>query len=344
MEGGEARAQDLPAPVEMVQVGAGEARAGGASAAGLDRPDVVAVAAVADAQHPVPDEEVAVARVAGREHAVEEVHPPPDRLHDVLRGPHPHEVAGRARRHVGREPVEHLEALLHRLAHREPADRVAVEPDGAKAGQRLGAKVRPRPALHDAEEGGGAVPVGGARPVRPPEGAAHGFGRRGPLGRPRGALVEHHHHVGAEVALDLHRPLGVEADRGAVPGRAEVHPFLAHPASQAEDLEPARVGEDRAVPGHHAVQAPVGAHPLGSGAEHQVEGVADDDPGPARPELRGVHRPHGGAGPDRHERGGLHGVAPAEPELAAPGVSVPGEHAEAVRVHPAAGLPDGAGG
>src|SRR6185312_9556043 len=79
--------EELLGVKEMRQVRPAIARAAGAGAPGLDRLVLVAVAGVADVQPPRLGEELAVARVARRHHAVEHVDAGADRLPDVLGGP-----------------------------------------------------------------------------------------------------------------------------------------------------------------------------------------------------------------------------------------------------------------
>jgi hypothetical protein len=121
-------------------------------------------------------------------------------------------------------------------------------------------------------------------------------------------VVELHDHVGAEVALDLHHPLGGEHAPRAVEVAAELHPVLADLAQrlEREHLEAARVGEDRAVPRHEAVQPAELPHQLVGRPQVQVVGVGEDHLRPERAKLRGVERLHRGEGAHGHERGRLH--------------------------------------
>jgi hypothetical protein len=74
----------------------------------------------------------------------------------------------------------------------------------------------------------------------------------------------------------------------AVEVAAERHPFLGDAdertsavlacALQAVDLEPSRVGEKGAAPGHESVEAAQPPHPFVAGSQVQVIGVAEDDP------------------------------------------------------------------
>jgi hypothetical protein len=65
----------------------------------------------------------------------------------------------------------------------------------------------------------------------------------------------------------------------AVDRRAEAHALLVDAAhlGEAEHLEAARIGEDRALPVHEAVQPVVGVDHRRARAQHQVKRVAEDD-------------------------------------------------------------------
>jgi hypothetical protein len=79
---------------------------------------------------------------------------------------------------------------------------------------------------------------------------------RGPVVGDR-TLVERHDDVRPQVLLDVDRFLRREAVLAAVDVGDEGHPIGVDPADarQTEDLEAARIGQDRVVPGHEAVQA-----------------------------------------------------------------------------------------
>src|SRR5207249_10373661 len=72
------------------------------------------------------------------------------------------------------------------------------------------------------------------------------------------ADVEAHRDVGAELALDLRDALRSEPGDRAVVDGAKGHPTLVEPedrVAKREDLEPARVGEDRPFPSGKRVEA-----------------------------------------------------------------------------------------
>ena len=117
-------------------------------------------------------------------------------------------------------------------------------------------------------------------------------------------LVERHRHVGAEQAPGSpSRAPGVRRCCRAVEVRGERHAVVVHASQvgQAEDLEAARIGQDRAVPGHEPMQAAEPRDALRSGAQVEVVGVAEDHLGAGRPQIARGQRLHRGLGADRHE-------------------------------------------
>jgi hypothetical protein len=82
---------------------------------------------------------------------------------------------------------------------------------------------------------------------------------------------------------------GVRNRRSPLIGRGELDAFLDDLAqrAQAEDLEAARIGEDRSVPAHEAMQAAVGGDDLQPRPQPEVEGVAEHDLRAEAPDLSG---------------------------------------------------------
>ena len=124
--------------------------------------------------------------------------------------------------------------------------------------------------------------------------------------RERRALVEGHHDVGAEQPLDLHAALGAQVMERAVDVAAEGDPLLGElpELGQAHHLEAARIGQDRPLPVHEAVQPAEPRHPLGPRPQHQMIGVAEQDVGAGGADALGQHRLDRAGGADRHEGGG----------------------------------------
>ena len=144
---------------------------------------------------------------------------------------------------------------LRRFAHAEPAERVTGEVHRDQFPRAFSAEVEVQPALHDGElrlVGSRVVPLAALGPQdrsrdRGPHLRRVGVGRR--------ALVEYHRDVRAEVLLNLDGSFGREFERGAVDVASELRPVVGdlHLPREAEHLEPAGVGEDRAVPVHELV-------------------------------------------------------------------------------------------
>ena len=122
-------------------------------------------------------------------------------------------------------------------------------------------------------------------------------------GRIRRAFVEHHHDVGIEHALDLHRDLGREEQLVAVDRRRESDAVFADLAqrAEAEHLEAARIGENRPLPAHEAVQPAVRRDDVDARAQPQVKRVAQDDLRADVEQFVGRHRLDRAVGADRHE-------------------------------------------
>src|SRR6201986_1544588 len=92
-----------------------------------------------------------------------------------------------------------------------------------------------------------------------------------------GALVEGHDDVGTQADLGGDGALGTEKVGGAIEVRAEGHPLFADLAqiAQAEDLKAARVGEDRAIPGHELLHAAELADHVNAWAKIEMIGVVE---------------------------------------------------------------------
>ena len=160
----------------------------------------------------------------------------------------------------------------------------------------------------------------------------------------RGALVEDHYHVRAQVTLNLHRLFRAHEHLGTIDRRSEGHALfldLAHGA-QAEYLETTGVGEDRAFPLHEIVQAVVLLDHLGARTQPQVEGVAEDNLGAGGDDIARQHALDGAVGADRHERRGLHGAA-RERQATATGLTVGGQQFKRHTTHSCSSGPRGAG-
>ena len=142
-----------------------------------------------------------------------------------------------------------------------------------------------------------------ARTPRPLGRHAHGlrklFARRGKLH----AHVEHHRDVDPERFFERKHGLGRESMHAAVDVRFERHAVFVELAAllQAEDLEAAGVGEDRAVPRHEAVHAARLDDQLFARAQPQMIGVRQNDLAVRAAHFVRRERLDGRGRADRHE-------------------------------------------
>ncbi len=108
--------------------------------------------------------------------------------------------------------------------------------------------------------------------------------------------------------MDVDCGFGREHMRVAIQVRAEQHAFFRDLAqiAEAEDLEAARIGEDRARPRHEAVQSAEFPDYFVARAEEQVIGVRQDDFGVQLAGQIALHDAFdGGLGADGHEDRGF---------------------------------------
>ena len=121
MQAQQPQAEQLLLVDEVPDVGAREARAGGAGAVLVERARVAGEAGVAEVQPALPGERGAGARDARRQDAVEHVDPALDHLEDALRVADAHEVARPGRR--GSSGA--AQAVVSNIASRGPRRREA---------------------------------------------------------------------------------------------------------------------------------------------------------------------------------------------------------------------------
>jgi hypothetical protein len=313
-----------------------------AAARRIGRRRIIRIPRILDRDRSLPREELPVARVARRQHAIEQVHAARDRRHEVVRRPGPHQVARAIRRQPIRHPLDDVVHDVRRLADRQAADGIGIEADLERALDAAVAQIRKRAALHDAELDlawrrprhrrigarlKGEEPVAAA--PRPAQRALHGrLGLR--VGRrPGDALVEDHRDVGADARLDVDDRFRRERERPAVEVRLEDDAVLRDAAARGEreHLVAARVGEDGPVPADERVQAAERGDALVAGAHVQVIGVGQDDPGAERVDRVERERLDRAARADRHERRRLD-VPVRQAQSSAAGASRSGEDLE----------------
>jgi len=137
----------------MPQIAAAVVEAGVARTALLDRPGVLAVRGVANIDHPGTGEQVRIACMPGRHHTIEHIDAAADRLDDVLRPAHTHEISGLGLRHMRHELLENLLTLRFRFPHCQAADRKAGKSNLLERRQRFQPQFGVYPPLNDAEQG-----------------------------------------------------------------------------------------------------------------------------------------------------------------------------------------------
>jgi hypothetical protein len=118
-------------------------------------------------------------------------------------------------------------------------------------------------------------------------------------------LVERHGHVRAEQRLDLHGTLRREPMRRAVEvgGEGDTVVIDSSQIRQREDLEPARIGQDRPVPAHEPMQPAEPRDPFRRRPQVEVVGVPQDHLRAGGVQVARSQRLHRGLGADRHELG-----------------------------------------
>ena len=258
-----------------------------------------------------------MAGVPGGHDAVEKIHSPSDPFNNIRRRPHPHEVTGLVRRHVGLHRVDDIVHHLSGLPHRQTADGVAV---AVQLGDLLHVphpQVGVGPPLVDAEElllrvdriRQGIQPVMLCHtalqpPGCPLTGGLHVLVGRGVLH----ALIKGHGNVAAQVGLNLHRLLRTHKNAPTVNVGSEGDPLLGDlpQAGQGKDLKAPTVGEHGAVPVHKFVKPAHLADNAVPGAKMEVVGVGQLHLTADLLQVVGGHRPlDGPLGAHVHEHRGL---------------------------------------
>ena len=323
---------------EVAQVPAGVAPADVAGAGGVDGLVLVGVAGGLELEPAGAGERRAVAAEAGLHHAVELVDAGGDgedqrgRVADAHQVPGP--VGGQVRRRRG-QGGEHLVARSPRPTGRRCRTRRSRARPSAGRSRPAGPR-RCRPGRCRTATGPRG---GGRRGPAPAHAAVRSTARRIVVGRARQrrAHVEHHLDVGAESLLHVDRRLRGQAVAGAVVDGAERHAVVVDLRLQREDLEAARVGERQAVPAGEAAEPTEAGDGLGTGAEHEVVRVAEDDLGAERLVVGGAEVLDRAAGADRHEARRAVG-APGRAHHAGAGGPVGGLEVDRQRVHGGARL------
>ncbi len=114
---------------------------------------------------------------------------------------------------------------------------------------------------------------------RPAQRQFHRLARPFLASRKFGAFIKCHHDVRAQPDLRFHGTFRTEKMRRAIQVGAKGHAFLGHLAQfiQTENLETARIGENRARPRHEAIQPAQLADLLDSGPQVKMVGITQED-------------------------------------------------------------------
>ena len=246
--------EDLLLVDEVTDVRAREAPAGGARAVLVERPRVAGEAGVPEVQPARPSECAAGARRAGRQDAVEHVDARArSTLEDPLRVADAHEVARSSAGSSGAAQPTASNSCLAALADREPAERVAVEVERRDLLDRARGAARDRRRPGRCRRRAGRARAARRRCALGPRGrAAHRAARAPRRGESAGGQMSRHIAMSEPSAAWIAAALsGVK--RAAAPSytRAERDAVVVDGedrVAQREDLEAARVGQDRPVP------------------------------------------------------------------------------------------------
>ena len=295
---------------EMVQIGAAVLRVHKGVAAGVYGREVVRPFGVAHVKHALGGEEHGVAAVARGHHAVEHIHAALYGFEDIYRRANAHEIA---RAVGGQNVIHHLYHLVHlfrRLAHGQSADGVALRAEVAHELGTLAAQLGIDATLHDGEECL-AVTVFRFCFMKTLPTAFHPAVRQvealacvGKVCRSRRALVESHHDVRADGALDVHHLLGREEMLAAVDVGAELAALFREFANAGEGkhLKASAVGEHGAVEAVELMQAAGFLNDVQPRSQVEVIGVAEDNLRlDVASEFAQVHAFHAAERPHGHE-------------------------------------------
>ena len=287
---------------------------------------------VAHVENALPREGARRATGTGGHDAIEHVHATRHRAEQIVRRADTHQIARLVGGQRGGGVVERGVHRLLPLAHRETADGVSFEADFGQGVDGLQALIAEHAALHDAEL---AIALtrhkGSARAGGPAHRKLHRIARLLLGGRKRRAFVERHGDGGIKLVLDLRGNLRRQPMLAAVDVRLERDTFLVQLAQpgQGHHLKPAGIRQNRPRPIHHLVQPAQGRHAVGTGAQHQMIGVAQDQLRPGGADRIRHHRLYCARRANWHEnRGGdvaMRSVQRAETRLPVSGVTGPGQ-------------------
>ena len=288
----------------MADIGPGIAIAAGIAATALFQHIVVmGEVGVLHHQTAVPGHGHAVACHPGGIDAVKHVNAPGHALNQMIRGAHPHEVAGLVLGQVSRGILQHLIHEFLGLTYRKSAHSIAGE---VKGRHFLGVpltQVLVHAPLNNAEKPLMGSCHGSLATLGPAQGAL-----RGALGilivrRIRHTFIKGHDNVRAQAHLYLHGHLRREELPGTIQMRAEGHAFLRNfpELPQTKDLKSAAICQDSAIPVHELVQSSCLFHQFHARTQEQVIGVGKYNPRPQVLQFLGRNPLHRSLSAHRHE-------------------------------------------
>ena len=295
------------------------------------------------------NESRAVAGEAGGDRAVEDIQAKRDAGQQVVDLANAQQVLWGLLRQQRRGQRQHAAHLVLVAAERA-ADREAVDGSLGYRLRRFPAQILVDAALHDPEYGLSrralrAVPLQAA--PKPAVGALHRARCVVPIRVIGRALVEDQGDVGSELRLHLHRDLGREEQRAAIPVGAEMDSLLGDrdhrsvapsrptaplhlvghsPVRQREDLESTRIRDQRPVPPHEPMQPAGGGDPVRARRDEQVVRIAKHHLVPQLRHLGRLQPPHRPLRGQRDERRRpdrpVRGVQHARPGCAVAGLDI----------------------
>ena len=317
----------------MAQIGPGIPLAHRALALRIDGAVVQLVLGVFDVDDTLGSEQMSVTGIAGGHDAVEKVHAPGYPFDDVGGRTHSHEIPGLVRRHMG---VQLLDDLVHHfggLPYGQAADGIARQIQLSNLLHVLNAQIGISAALVDAEEHLAGVdgvllllePVQLLfAPLQPADGAGDGGLHIVIGGRVFDALIKGHGNVAAQIPLDMHALFRAHKDPVTIGVSGKAHPLFGDlpQSGQGENLEPAAVCEDGAIPPHEFVQSSHLTDHIIPGTHMKMVGVGQLHLAADIPQVLGRQPAFdGGLGAHIHKNRGLDGAmrtgkfAPTGPPL-----------------------------
>ena len=257
----------------------------------------------------------AVARQAGRHHAVEHVHAAGNHLQKLGRRAQPHRITGLVLRQPGDGMVNSPEHLLFRLTHGNASYRIAVKIHGRQFLRAPFSQIRVHGPLNNAEVVLPPFPGTGlvflhpclASP-RPAERVAQGAFCILPVTGVGRAFVKKHGNIASQIRLYLHGAFRTKHHVRAVQMILETHALLRNLAElrQRPDLEPPGIRQNGTVPGRKTMQPPHFPDQSGTGTERQMIRIPQDNLRAQAFQILGMQRFHGTLRTYGHENRCLH--------------------------------------